>query len=76
MQLVDPNARMEAILENRSRNFEASQNLTMPNQSLNLTHMNATTRSPLKAEKKTDGFLALPVKNVKLASVFDEQLQT
>ena len=48
----------------------------MPNQSLNLTHMNATTRSPLKAEKKTDGFSALPVKNVKLASVFDEQLQT
>ena len=76
MQLVDPNARMEAILENRSRNFEASQNLTMPNQSLNMTHMNATTRSPLKAEKKTDGFSALPVKNVKLASVFDEQLQT
>ena len=63
---------MEAILENRSRNFEASKNLTLPNQSLNLTHMNATTRSPLKTQKRVDGFSVLPVNNVKATSVFGE----
>jgi hypothetical protein len=64
---------MEAILENRSRNFEASKNLTTP--SLNMlmtgqTHMNATSRAPHqrhKKDEKRETFNVLPINQFKIS---------
>ena len=44
VQLADNKSRMEAILESRSRNFEASKNLTTPSIAMNMTGMSSTAR--------------------------------